>query len=314
MGKTAGKFDLRKRITAIALTPDAQRVFAGTFSKQIEVWDVAEDRKLQTLSPPANDLEERKREISWAGSGDLDMPISLLAAMDGGKLLAAFAGHGYVRPSIQVWDTATYQPQLCDRLAEREGGQAAVSPDGRWLVWCGVSDASGTMHPLTLWDATTRQVANYQGAEAFAFSPDSSRLAVSIETRHDGAKTFLDDAKTAWRSAVVYQYDIEIWDVATRASISRMEGHEGAITCLAWLPDGRRLVSGGRDHTLKMWDVASGQELLSLPLDDAPDNYIKLLAVSPDGHRIAATCRDTITVWDDRTRTEREGWRQAAVK
>jgi len=149
---------------------------------------------------------------------------------------------------------------------------------------------------MTLWDATTRQVAarlgNYQGVEAFAFSPDSSRMAVSVEPQHD----------------------IEIWEVATRTRISRMEGHEGEIICLAWLPDGRRLVSGGRDHTLKMWDVASGQELLSLPLDDSPDNNIRLLAVSPDGHRVAATCRDTITVWDDRTRPERERWRQVGAK
>jgi WD40 repeat protein len=135
--------DLRMASTAVALTPDARRVFAGTNGEQIEVWDVAEGRELQTLSPPTNDLAERRREAPGKADGNLCLPITMLGVMDGGRLLAAFACDDGIlncpRGSIRVWDTATYQPKLTARIANRLG-QAAVSPDGRWLVWGGLSE------------------------------------------------------------------------------------------------------------------------------------------------------------------------------
>ena len=37
---------------------------------------------------------------------------------------------------------------------------------------------------------------------------------------------------------------------------------------MAWSPDGKRLATGSRDGTAKVWDAASGQELLTLKSDD----------------------------------------------
>ena len=33
------------------------------------------------------------------------------------------------------------------------------------------------------------------------------------------------------------------------------EAHEGQVTCLLWLYDGSILATGGRDNTIKLWDV-----------------------------------------------------------
>ena len=43
-----------------------------------------------------------------------------------------------------------------------------------------------------------------------------------------------------------------------------LKGHTNEVTSVAFSPDGKRIVSGSRDNTVKVWDAASGQETLTL--------------------------------------------------
>jgi WD40 repeat protein len=55
---------------------------------------------------------------------------------------------------------------------------------------------------------------------------------------------------------------------------------------LAFTPDGTRLASASRDMTVKLWDTASGQEVLTLR-DFASE--VSGVAFSPDGRRLVTT-------------------------
>jgi WD40 repeat protein len=57
-------------------------------------------------------------------------------------------------------------------------------------------------------------------------------------------------------------------------------GHSDFVVSLAFSPDGKTLVSGSRDNTIKLWDVATGQELRALKGHPARVNSV---AFSPDG-------------------------------
>ena len=39
------------------------------------------------------------------------------------------------------------------------------------------------------------------------------------------------------------------------------QGHSMKVLCVAFTPDGRRLLSGGEDKIIIVWDLASGQRI-----------------------------------------------------
>ena len=49
---------------------------------------------------------------------------------------------------------------------------------------------------------------------------------------------------------------LKIWELATGKCVATLEGHSGGVRSVAMFPDGRRVVSGSTDNTLKYWGVA----------------------------------------------------------
>ncbi len=62
----------------------------------------------------------------------------------------------------------------------------------------------------------------------------------------------------------------------------------GNLVCVAFTPDGKRVLSGGHHNTLRMWDVATGKELRVFPSHEV--DHVHAVAVSPDGHTVAWGC------------------------
>lgn len=76
--------------------------------------------------------------------------------------------------------------------------------------------------------------------------------------------------------------------------------HDLAANVVCWHPQGKYLLSGGRDAHLKAWNPDKGMELLQ---DIAAHNYaIYSIAFSPDGKLFATASRDkTVKIWDAET-------------
>jgi hypothetical protein len=64
-----------------------------------------------------------------------------------------------------------------------------------------------------------------------------------------------------------------------------LAGHDGTVFSVDVSPDASRIVSGGQDQSVKLWDVRSGQELRAIRFGEP----VRSVAFSPDGRQIAAS-------------------------
>jgi WD40 repeat protein len=72
------------------------------------------------------------------------------------------------------------------------------------------------------------------------------------------------------------------------------------VRAAAFGPDGRWLASVGQDGTLRLWELTTGQQVLTLP---AHTRAAVGVAFSRDGRRLATCASDaTVRLWDGTTR------------
>jgi WD40 repeat protein len=77
------------------------------------------------------------------------------------------------------------------------------------------------------------------------------------------------------------------------------KGHDGSVLCVRFTHDGKTLLSSSRDHTIKIWDIASG-DLKRTLTNHTLDVYA--LAFSNDGKLLASGSSDkTIIIWNAAT-------------
>jgi WD40 repeat protein len=78
-----------------------------------------------------------------------------------------------------------------------------------------------------------------------------------------------------------------------------MTGHASTVFSLVFSRNGKSLMSGGEDATIKIWDVATGDNLAAI---QAHNGSVLALSVSPDDKTLASASADqTVKLWKIQT-------------
>jgi WD40 repeat protein len=135
----------------------------------------------------------------------------------------------------------------------------AYSPDGRLLA---SGDEVGEVRVWNVPDDTLRYVLPALGGEAYAlaFSPDGKFL-LTATAQGNG--------------------DIKIWDAETGKPDGDLKGHTKGLFEVSFGPDGKTLVSGGWDATVRVWDFPARSEVQGIPVPEG--QWIRSVVVSAGG-------------------------------
>lgn len=120
--------------------------------------------------------------------------------------------------------------------------------------------------------------------------PYMGRVAMSDDGRLAGiVESAYAPAAERWGGTVV------VWDLVTGHRVLEGAEHLGQVRDLAFTPDGRLLVSGGEDQTVRVWEVSTGRELRRLDLA----SEVAAVTVTGDGQRVVSASMDgALLVWD----------------
>jgi WD40 repeat protein/serine/threonine protein kinase len=92
------------------------------------------------------------------------------------------------------------------------------------------------------------------------------------------------------------------WQLQAHLELKTLRGHTASVMCVAYSPDGQRVLTASEDHTAKVWDANSAKELITLT---GHRGAVISAAFSPDGERIVTGSEDhTAKVWDSRSGKE----------
>jgi WD40 repeat protein len=253
------------RSTCAAFCADGSLVAAGFGDGAVAVWDAVGGKRVHYF-------------------GVLRHAVTSLSFSADGRRLAAAAPATVVpgRPTpatdrVVVWDLAT-DKRVCE-LAGSDAQQVtavALSGDGAGLV-----TAAGT-RVIRWWDVDTGAVRKVLDQPEGGYINWRSVVAVS----RDGRWAAVGD--------IGVSTEISLFDIEAGKRAHTLPGHERGLRTMTFNADGSRLISAGADDMVHVWDVLTGQEVLSRP---APRGLVDV-GLCGQGNRLCAVASDgTVRTW-----------------
>ena len=79
---------------------------------------------------------------------------------------------------------------------------------------------------------------------------------------------------------------MRVWDVSTGQLVEKLRGHRKSVHSVAFTLDGKGLVSGSLDNTLKFWDFSGMAAVAKRKWDGKRDDKSSPCTMNFTGHKV----------------------------
>ncbi|WP_414585289.1 NB-ARC domain-containing protein [Scytonema sp. PCC 10023] len=251
-------------VVSVAFSPDGHILASGSNDQTVRLWNVHTGQCLKTL----------RGHTSWVQS--------VAFSLDGKHLATGSNDH-----TVKLWDIHTGQ---CWKTLQGHTARVmwvSFSCDGQTLV------SSGEDQTVRVWNIRdgkclrTLEI-HINWMLSVALSPDGQTLA----TGSDGNTVKLWNLQTGECVRILPNYSSFVWAVAFASPI----GDAARTQRCTNSPDGQLLATASEDKTVKLWNISTGDCLLSM---QEHTHRVWLVAFSPDGQTLVSISDDqTVKFWD----------------
>lgn len=241
-------------VSSVDFSADGSLIVSGSWDKTVRVWDVESGTQQAVLEGHTGQVE------SVAFGADNEHVVS-----------------GGFDTSVRTWDVASSKEVHVLEGHENVVTSVAFSPDGRFLA----SGSRFNDQMIVLWDAVSgarikvlQTLAGFE-IDHLKFSADSKLLAATTsdgEVRLWNTETYALDGSFVGSHDVMFQPDgsliaaggptLRLWDSASNTEAEAIS--TGAVSLLAFSPDGTRVAVVDEMDDLHIWNIETGAEVASL--------------------------------------------------
>lgn len=257
-------------LRSVSFSPDGKLVAIGGRNGTISLWDLHGKQLAEFNYYRSASI----RRVTFSPDG------KILVIVDNSLQFANGERKTMFNRGVRLW--GLLGKQLVAVVLKASAEEALFSPDGKLV-------ATQRFNTISLWDLSGKPLRdllkdNKDQLVSMAFSPDSQLMAIS------DVKGTVHLASTSGKR----------WNSNGRLSeqLAELRGHQSSVNSLTFSPDGKILVTGSTDGTIRLWDLSGLQWKLY-----QDSNYFQSVAFSPDGKRLATSepthkHDDIVRLWD----------------
>jgi WD40 repeat protein len=209
---------------------------------------------------------------------------------------------GGVEPwSLLGEDTEQWMPILFDETGRRlvaaqwDGNEGAVFDVQTGLLlhrWTVATNDTA----VSFARSGNRFIIGFAGGRINIMDPFTGSVEFDLMAPGERTSSFAFDAKSVLLAAGSEYGTTTLWNAANGSLVEVLKGHLKGVHSVAFSPDGKRLFTlSGEEETVKIWDVATRQEVATLPASGSLFGDTRL---SDDGNTITSiNWRGDLHVW-----------------